>query len=396
MGSRLLSLNEGILNQLLGSTLGGKISLSVMDYRALADLRIDAFDYLDAIATRARITGPTYDSVLDGDVAVGDAVGAMIDVASNDPKAKTATVGLLVSVKRVITSAATLNLGKEIDLGPYGKLAINEHPRTSVSLSALDILNATARLADGQHQAAVGIDLDVPQLASVNVKVTIGERPVSGWGAVGRPGATAETAQTRILLDVRIAPLGLGLVTLPIYIDIAKAKAVLTGVTCPAAGARKATLDVTPAVVEAWIGSIPEKEWKSISPVANPSAAKMVNLGLVSLTGKAHVRMGNQKPQNVNFSSADIDAVTIKTVSTNDFLASLTGSLIGDLDIGVNAVGLGIVLPGQKKLLTDALSAVSAPLDGVINSLLGFLGIGLGEADVWVDGVRCDDAVLVR
>ncbi len=35
-------------------------------------------------------------------------------------------------------------------------------------------------------------------------------------------------------------------------------------------------------------------------------------------------------------------------------------------------------------------------LDALVNDVLRSLGIGLGEADVWVNGVRCDGAALVN
>ena len=38
----------------------------------------------------------------------------------------------------------------------------------------------------------------------------------------------------------------------------------------------------------------------------------------------------------------------------------------------------------------------ATPLDQILNSVLGTLGIGLGQADSWVTGVRCGGAVLVR
>jgi uncharacterized membrane protein len=46
--------------------------------------------------------------------------------------------------------------------------------------------------------------------------------------------------------------------------------------------------------------------------------------------------------------------------------------------------------------LNSTLSTVATPLDGVINSLTGLLGLGLGEADVRVNGVRCNAVALVR
>ena len=63
---------------MLGGMLGTTLSLSVMDYQALIDAHIDAFDFLNALATRLDLTGVTYDSVLSGNVKVADIVAAML------------------------------------------------------------------------------------------------------------------------------------------------------------------------------------------------------------------------------------------------------------------------------------------------------------------------------
>ena len=392
VGSRLVGLEGGVLNQLLGKALDANLSLSAMDYRALADLRIDAFSFLDELAAKARVTGPTYDSVLLADVKATDALHALVEVASKDPSAKAATVSLLAAMERSAKVTQKIQMATSMELGPYARLSINEHPRTSPSLSALDLLTTMARLADAENQAAAAMSLQVPLLASVTVKMSVGDRPVSsGSTGIGRPGASIATAQTRVLIETKIAPLGLGLISLPIYIDVAKAKVDLAAVTC--ASPKKVQLSVASGVAEAWIGAIPASTWTGMSPVSTVSPAPLLNLGLLSLTGKAHVRVGSQNPKQVDFTAAEIDAGKVKTVSSSAALESLTGSLIGDLEVGI--LGLGIVLPGQKKLLTDALSAVAGPLDETIYSVLAFLGVGVGQADVWVDGMRCDSAVLV-
>ena len=41
-------------------------------------------------------------------------------------------------------------------------------------------------------------------------------------------------------------------------------------------------------------------------------------------------------------------------------------------------------------------TGAATPLDQVLTSLLNTLGIGLGQADSWVSGVRCGGAVLIQ
>jgi len=39
---------------------------------------------------------------------------------------------------------------------------------------------------------------------------------------------------------------------------------------------------------------------------------------------------------------------------------------------------------------------VATPLDDTINGLTGLAGVSLGEADVRVNGIRCQNVALVR
>jgi uncharacterized membrane protein len=71
IGSRLASVNGGLLNQVLGGLLGANLSLSVMDYNALVSAKLDMFKFMDALATRLSLTGVTYDSILYSSVSVG-------------------------------------------------------------------------------------------------------------------------------------------------------------------------------------------------------------------------------------------------------------------------------------------------------------------------------------
>ena len=119
-----------------------------------------------------------------------------------------------------------------------------------------------------------------------------------------------------------------------------------------------------------------------------------------SIRALAHVGIGNTTPTSVNFSYADIQAGTKKTVTTSNFLSSLVSNLLGDLDLNVYLldIPLGLVdavLSGVLGLVKGLLLAVTAPLDQVLSNVLSTLGIGIGQVDTSVMGIRCDGAVLV-
>jgi uncharacterized membrane protein len=84
-------------------------------------------------------------------------------------------------------------------------------------------------------------------------------------------------------------------------------------------------------------------------------------------------------------------------VKTNDFTSSLTASLLGSLTLNVSVGPLSLLTPAiLGPLIKALLQPVTKIVDGLLNNVLKTLGIGLGEADVWVNGVRCDGAALVR
>src|SRR3546814_7456007 len=80
IGSRLASIDGGVLNALLSGLTGSSISLKALDYRALAGADVDLFAWLDALRTQAHVSAGSYDELLGTSVAVGDALAAAASV----------------------------------------------------------------------------------------------------------------------------------------------------------------------------------------------------------------------------------------------------------------------------------------------------------------------------
>jgi uncharacterized membrane protein len=401
IGSRLAALNGGLLNRVLGSLLGAGLSLSAMDYNALLDADIDLFDVLNAAATRAELRGPTYDSVLDAKVDIGTALAAMVDAGRSTYGNSPAVRALDDIAQSVQGSADMITLGTLFDAGPYRGLPLGEKPKIGVNASMLDLLTAAAQVANGQHQVAAALDAQVPGILGASLMLAIGERPVtSSWVAVGGPGTSVHTAQTRLLLIVQVGGSGsIASVTVPIYLEIAAATAKLASVQCgfPDVQTSTAVLDVQPGIIDAWIGDVSIAQFENFSVAPNPGSATLINTPLLKVTGRAHATITNMAPQPVTFSYDDIQQQTRKTVSTQDFTSSLTARLLGDLQLKANILGLGLGVP---QVLTGQVAAIlagaTAPIDRLLADILASLGVGLGQADVWVPGVRCDGAVLVN
>jgi uncharacterized membrane protein len=393
IGSRLLSINGGLLNSMLGAMLGTTLSLSVMDYQSLANVNIDAFSFLSAVATRVNLTAASYNSILSTNIKVSDIIAAALSAQQVANGASSATTALSTISQAVSSLTTTMQLGSLFDVGPYGSLSAGTKPQMGVSLSVLDLLSATAQIANGTHQIATGLTLSLPGIANVSLTATIGERPVgSSWVAVGTQGISVHTAQTRLLLTVQLVGSGsASLVNLPVYVEVASGTATLNTVSCghPNVTTSNVALGVTPGIVDAWIGNVSMADMTNFTTKPNPSPAMLVN---PLITGLAHAGMGNTTPTTVNFSYADILAQTKKTVTTTNFTSSLTSSLLGGLQITI----LGLPLPGLGSLVTGIIAGVTGTVDQLLASVLSTLGIGIGQADVWVNGIRCDGAVLVN
>ncbi|SED46500.1 Uncharacterized membrane protein [Rhizobiales bacterium GAS188] len=403
IGSRLLQVNGGLLNSLLGGLLGSNLSLSAMDFQSLISTQIDLLSFSNALATRINLTGVTYNSLIATNVKATDVIGAMIDASRAAPGGNATTVSALTSIAgSMSSSSATMQLNQLISFGPLGNKPVGTPALVAQSVSALDLLSAVAQISNGTHQVALNLGAAVPGILSATLKVTIGEMPVgTSWATVGFQGASVHTAQTRLLLQVQLAGSGsIAVVNVPIYIEIASGTATLNNITCgrPNIATSTVTLGVTPGIVTAWIGAVSDADMANFTTSPHPGPATLVNLPpLATISGLANASISNLSPTPVTFTYSQIQSATKQTTSTTDFLSSLLSSLIGNLQLNVNVIGLGIGLPGG---LTGAVSGILAgavsPVDQLLAGLLGTLGVGLGQADTWVSGVRCDGAVLVN
>lgn len=352
------------------------------------------------MATRVNLTGATYDDVLTGNIKVADIIAAALTTQQATNGGNSATTALSTISQSPSGLSSKIKPGSLIGVGPYGNLAAGQKPKIGIGVTLLDLISATAQVANGAYQIATAVNLGLPGIASASLTATIGERPVgSGFVTLGAQGASVHTAQTRVLLSVQLIGSGsVAAVNLPIYVEVASGTATLNAVTCgrPNINTSSVTLGVTPGIVDAWIGNVTIADMTNFTSKPNPPAATLVNPGLVTVTGRAHAGMGNTTPKSVDFSYADIQSQVKKTVTTTNFTSSLTSSLLGDLTINVNVGPLGLPIPGLGATVTGIIGGATASLDQLLASVLATLGIGIGQADVWVSGVRCDGAVLVN
>ncbi|UCI25290.1 TadG family pilus assembly protein [Mesorhizobium sp. B2-8-5] len=412
VGSRLASLNGGILNALLGGLLGGNISLSVMDYNSLVSADVDVLSFTDALATQLHLTGVSYSDVLASKATIGQIATAMANVPGLDRTAKIA----LQTMASSATNTVKIPLGSLVDLGSVGSLGLGQKPAgLSVDASALSMLTAAAALANGTNQVPVNLGATIPGLASTTLAIAIGE-PMqnSPWLAVGEAGTVVRTAQTRIKLNASVtlgnSNLGGGAslvaVHLPLNVEVAYAEAKLTDISCPTGPSSiKVSIAAQPGVVSAHLASSSASGFADFTKPQSFSDADIADLKLLlipvlQVTGSSAFSVTNMTPTTLTYNATDIANKAIKTVSTKNLTQSLTTSLINNLSLSVNALGLGLdvtaVLGTVKPAVTTLLNGVTAPVDSLVYNVLGALGVRVGEADVRVTGATCGRSVLVQ
>lgn len=397
IGSRLLALQGGIVNSLLSALAGSQVSLSVMDYNALASTDVDLLAFSEALRTELDLKAASYDEVLSADVTAGQALEAL--AATLDGTAAVAAAALR---NLSVTAAATrpIELDKLIDLGPIGA-GDRVGKGTSVRVNTFDLARALLELSNGNRQVQLDLGASLPGLTRTTVKLAVGDRPAdSPWLAVTASGEPiVRTAQTRIYVEAEVLPagslLGIANVRLPLFVELAEAEAKLSAIDCADRRAGGATLLVRPSVGHASIADLFPSDISNhkLSPVEGP--ARIISAPLVSVTGQARVDLTAPEWKSVSFTAPEIASRSVKTVSSDSLVQGLTLSLVRQLDLRVNIIGLGIGLAPVTQLVGNTLTPVAPALDDLINSLTGLLGIHLGQADVRVNGVRCGVPALV-
>ncbi|MGF6175589.1 TadG family pilus assembly protein [Ensifer sp. 4252] len=400
VGSRLASLNDGLLNAILGQMLGTNISLKVMDYTALIDADIDIQPFLKIVATKLNLTAASYDDVLDANLTMPQLLSSM---RLFQGLSGTVTSALKSIELATANNKKTFTLAQILNLDPKKDLRIDAGSDWTMKVSALQIVSAAAAIANGENQIALNAVAGLPGIASATVKLAIGEPPVETPShRLGTPGAAVRTAQTRLAVEVGIdglAALAGIRIRLPIYVELAHAEAKLADIRCYGGKPENAAVvvDAVPGVAEIAIGDVNPKVLSSFSSDARVERARIVDALVVKIDAIAHVEAQNLQASRLTFSPTEVAARSIKSVSTRDILTSTTQTLLNNLDLNIQVLFLTLGSPTiLQQALAQTLGAVTKPVDDLLYNLLLLVGVRVGEADVRVTGVKCQPPVLVQ
>ncbi|WP_411035762.1 pilus assembly protein TadG-related protein [Shinella sp. BYT-45] len=400
IGTRLASLNDGVLNALLGKLLGTSLSLKLMDYEALADADIAIRPFLGAVATDLNLTAATYEEVLDADLTMPQVLASMRAVQGLSGPVRSA---LHAIEKATAGSAVKLPLSRILNLDPKKGLAVATGGDWQMAVNALQMVTAAAALANGGNQVALDLGAALPGLASVSVRLAIGEPPAETPAhRLGAPGSAVRSTQTRLAVEIGIdglAALANLRIKLPLYVEVAASEAKLADIRCLGGAPANASvsIDAVPGVAEIAVGKVDPAVLSDFSDEPRVKKARIVDSALLNIDAIAHVEAKNLGKTRLSFSPTQIAARETKTVSTRDTLTSATKSLLEKLDLDIQILFLTL---GTPKAITAALAStlgtVTPAIDELLYNLLLAVGVKVGEADIRVTGVACQRPALVQ
>ncbi len=398
-GSRLASVEPTLLNPLLKALLGAPLDIKVADYNALLTTGLPLATVLSDVVTAlgASPLNMTLDEALTRPIRVS----LLADILSRRADAKgerVAGAALRKIALQLQGSLATVKLGELVatDSGLRGRTVARVEADLSASVSVLGLLNAA--LGKGRLDADLETKLDLLGLASTKVALRIGEGMVAARPlAVTADLPRVETDQVRLRLQLELLGLlsGLGVgVNVPIEGVVAGGSAEVVSATCgDHPWEREVRVAVRPGLARLSIG-----EWRKPLSEAHIQdrlpAADLVRALLVRVEGKSRID-ASSPARIVTFRGYEIGSGTVKGASTTKLASGLIGSLLGETELDLRILGLGVSTGGLLKTVEGLLGGLVSPVDAILDAVLSLAGVRLGELDVRVDDLVCHQARIV-
>lgn len=382
IGSRLASVDGGLANQVLGGLTGSTVSLTAVDYRGLADAKVNLLAFTEALSTELNIQAGAYDALLAQSINAGRALTLLAATSE----------GADAALQKLAHAASRRNLKIEGLIGLDLDAPEALRRGLDAEVTALDLATALIEVASGERQ--VKLDLGAQAgVADMEAWLAIGERPNrSPWLAVdGDGGITIRTAQARLYLEVRTArALSVGLISLPLLVEGASAEARLADLECSPAPMIR--VDARPGPARLRIGKVDPARLSDFRSELSVQPAKLVDVaGAVRVTGQSDLNLTSSTFTRLTFDEAAIRAAAPQTVRASNFTANGVTGLLARLQLDVKLLGIGLGLGGLASEIATVLAPLGPVLDPLIDAVLASAGVGVGEADVAVLGIACGD-----
>lgn len=392
LGSRVAAVHGGVPNALLSALTGSEVNLSVMDYNALANADVDLLAFSKALRTEIGAEVLTFGQTLDSQVTMPQVLSAL--AGASDGRVATALEHI---ADRALPKA--LVPSRAIDLGPRSS-SIRIDPANPVRVNALDLMRAMLLLANANRQVDLSLASSLPGGTGVDVALLIGEPPAHSplIAITDTQDVIVRTAQVRIKLDARVAIAApLASVHIPVLAELGSASARIADIDCRKNASAAVSLAVTTAPATLAIGTVDAADFQNMQRPLDPRPARLLQLPLVQVDGKAELVLSDLAEKPADFSRADIDEGEVKTVESTGLVAGAAKSLGDriDLDVNIPGLNLGLGINALKAVVGDTVGLAAPVLDGLLAQITGVLGVHVGEADARVNALRCGKAKLV-
>jgi len=393
LGSGVLNVStaNGILSLLLGNT----VNLSAADWSGLVGANVT----LDQL--RLQANAGTVNQLLDTTLSIQDFY-ALVLTAADKRSLLGVALGSPATQLGLNGIGTTLTLRRMLDLGVLTPAASSA---AEVGLNVASLLTTAAYVARGTSAVSLdGLNLNLG-IASATGSLYIIEPPKVAVGPArqlpdGSWKTTASTGQIGLKLSlaasVGVGALANAALNVPLWLQVGTARGDLTQLQCAATPAqRTATINVSTHIAQACLAGT----GTSCAPNGVP-----VNLVSVTLLGGALV--------STSIASLPVPVQTSDAGGGNDIVLSPGGyartsgsnplkSAVSNLLAALNPT-FSIKLPALDLASVNAgdvlglfLKPVADLLDEVVIRLLNTLGISIANADVWLNGVDCNNAELV-
>ncbi|WP_165782458.1 DUF11 domain-containing protein [Solilutibacter silvestris] len=449
-GPRLVSVDTtqaALLNPLLQSILPGtSINLSVLDWNALTTANINLNALITQLGTNLSLSDPS--QVLNANITLAQLQAAMVQVLQAD--GKTAAVNALNLITPTIGGlTGTIKLADLLQIAlPQGSLANINLDVLDLITGSAQLYNFKNVVTTPTPLAINTAALGLTGVANVQLWLQVVEPPVY---VCGPAGSSFHSSAIRIKLNLDVLQgfdtgqllsaingLGLGLANatltadvlkLQVYADVARAEGTLATVNYVG---NAVTFQARPGLVGVYIGSVPDSLFFNRTHVVSSSDFTPLVINNLDLKFNVSLNLGLPLPSvlavhvplSVSALAVGTGAPSLQTLTVNGpFPKTITatagtvsaGTLVTDLlnhlnlsvgsgTIDVTVLGLPIAVPAALlpivnsivgvvqttlqaavvPLLTPVLNTV---LGGVVDNLLGLLGIRIGQAVFTVEGI---------
>jgi len=430
LGSSVATLDNGVLNRVLGNALGTNVSLSLVDYRGLAGFSVTAKDLLDAISVRSGVQLAPYPANMATQIRMVAVIGALRDLSARHGSSSTEALSRLL----LSSGSRTVPLSALFRVSPLTTDIMVDDLLGQIHLSALSVLRASADILNENRVIDLpGLSIGIPGVLTADAKLWVGERSQSsGWITLAPTGVWVSTAQARLWLKLEVAPslitgLDAGVtvlrVSVPAYAEVAGAVARLTGSDCRAKGTASTMVTFAPSIADnlggtnlarGFLGSFPgadngvsapfDPALLSYAPVVDARISLRLGLAtvtipLVTYEAMSQVTIGKPSMQSIGF-AGNTPLPATRSYWNDNLASSIVTALLSPATVRLRAASsslvgiiltpvLNVIYSTQNKLQTGY-PAVAAPIvDTVVNDLSQRLGLTLGRADLTLLGVAC-------